>query len=93
MMKTYSLRIAVLFTVIIAATSFSYGQSQYTSYDNLPGVNKNYKPAYSDDYPSWAKKLYAENITVTGLREFGTASHMDVGAISGDIPMKNWQQT
>ena len=39
------------------------------------------------------KELYTGNITIEGLRTFGTASHMDVGIISGDIPMKNWQQT
>jgi aldehyde:ferredoxin oxidoreductase len=39
------------------------------------------------------KELYDGNITIEGLRTFGTASHMDVGIISGDIPMKNWQQT
>jgi aldehyde:ferredoxin oxidoreductase len=39
------------------------------------------------------KELYAGNITIEGLRAFGTASHMDIGIISGDIPMKNWQQS
>lgn len=39
------------------------------------------------------KELYDGNITIEGLRAFGTASHMDVGIISGDIPMKNWQQS
>ncbi|MDP8256577.1 MAG: aldehyde ferredoxin oxidoreductase family protein [Candidatus Alcyoniella australis] len=37
------------------------------------------------------KELYDGNITIEGLRAFGTASHMDLGIISGDIPMKNWQ--
>jgi aldehyde:ferredoxin oxidoreductase len=39
------------------------------------------------------KEHYEDNITIEGLRAFGTASHMDIGVISGDIPMKNWQQT
>ncbi len=39
------------------------------------------------------KELYDGHITIEGLREFGTASHMDIGIISGDIPMKNWQQS
>jgi aldehyde:ferredoxin oxidoreductase len=39
------------------------------------------------------KEFYAGNITIEGLRAFGTASHMDVGIISGDIPIKNWQQS
>jgi len=39
------------------------------------------------------KHLYDGNITIEGLRAFGTASHMDLGIISGDIPIKNWQRT
>jgi len=39
------------------------------------------------------KDVYGESITIESLRSFGTASHMDVGIISGDIPIKNWQQT
>jgi aldehyde:ferredoxin oxidoreductase len=38
------------------------------------------------------KELYDGHITIEALRAFGTASHMDVGIISGDVPMKNWQQ-
>jgi aldehyde:ferredoxin oxidoreductase len=39
------------------------------------------------------KEVYDGNITIEALRAFGTASHMDVGIISGDVPIKNWQQT
>jgi aldehyde:ferredoxin oxidoreductase len=38
------------------------------------------------------KALYADHLTIEALRTFGTASHMDIGVITGDIPMKNWQQ-
>ena len=36
------------------------------------------------------KEISDGNITLAGLNEFGTPSHMDVGIISGDIPFKNW---
>ena len=39
------------------------------------------------------KELFNNSMVVEGLRTFGTASHMDIGIISGDIPMKNWQQS
>ena len=39
------------------------------------------------------KELYSSSMVIEGLRTYGTASHMDIGIISGDIPMKNWQQT
>ncbi len=39
------------------------------------------------------KEVYADSIAMEALRSFGTAAHMDVGVICGDIPMKNWQQS
>ncbi|MBU2488774.1 MAG: aldehyde ferredoxin oxidoreductase family protein [Proteobacteria bacterium] len=39
------------------------------------------------------KGTYAENITIEALCAFGTASHMDVGIVGGDIPIKNWQMS
>jgi len=50
-------------------------------------------PKRLDSLRKELKELYAGHITIEGLRAFGTASHMDIGIISGDIPMKNWQQT
>ena len=38
------------------------------------------------------EEQYADSIVIDALRSFGTVSHMDVGVIAGDIPMKNWQQ-
>ncbi len=39
------------------------------------------------------KDLYAESIGIAAMRATGTVTHMDVGIISGDIPIKNWNQT
>ena len=50
-------------------------------------------PDRLDNLRTELKELYADSITIESLRAFGTASHMDVGIISGDIPIKNWQQT
>ncbi len=33
-------------------------QSSFTPYDELPGIYKSYKPAYSENFPVWAKMLY-----------------------------------
>ena len=50
------------------------------------------------EHPDRLKELNAQlkeeledNIVLASLKAFGTASHMDVGIISGDIPIKNWQ--
>jgi aldehyde:ferredoxin oxidoreductase len=39
------------------------------------------------------KTLYDESIYIESLRMFGTPTHMDVGVMTGDIPMKNWLQS
>jgi len=55
--------------LIITVLSISYvsAQSQFTSYDNIPGVIKSYKPAYSGDLPDWAKMLYSESLNVSKI--------------------------
>ncbi|MBF0526416.1 MAG: aldehyde ferredoxin oxidoreductase family protein [Deltaproteobacteria bacterium] len=37
------------------------------------------------------KEKYDQSIIVETLRSFGTNSHMDLGLMSGDVPIKNWQ--
>ena len=47
------------------------GQKQYTPYDEMPGINKSYKPACSDDFPDWAKMLYQPSVNYNDItREF-----------------------
>jgi photosystem II stability/assembly factor-like uncharacterized protein len=38
------------------------GQEAFTPYDYLPGVIRSYKPAYDENFPSWAKMLYRDQI-------------------------------
>ena len=37
------------------------------------------------------KGVHEESITVEALRSFGTQSHLDIGILIGDVPIKNWQ--
>ena len=40
---------------------FTFGSAQvqqFTPYDELPELNKSYKPTFSDDMPDWGKMLY-----------------------------------
>ncbi len=39
------------------------------------------------------KEVYEESIYIAALQSTGTTSLMDVGILSGDIPIKNWQMT
>jgi len=51
--------------------STSAAQTQYTPYDNIPGIVKSYKPAYGDSMPIWAKQLYQYPINYFDIvREF-----------------------
>ncbi len=39
------------------------------------------------------KDVYGESVGIMAIYATGTATQMDVGIISGDIPIKNWQMT
>jgi len=39
------------------------------------------------------KTLYEESIFIDAIHSSGTPAHIDVGIISGDVPIKNWQMT
>ena len=39
------------------------------------------------------KEVYDESIFIAAMKSSGTPSHMDIGIIGGDIPIKNWQMT
>jgi len=39
------------------------------------------------------KEVYADSIYISSIQSAGTPAHLDVGIISGDIPIKNWQMS
>jgi len=47
--------VILVFCVITRNTT---AQDQFTPYDEIPGVIRSYKPAYSSQMPAWAKMLY-----------------------------------
>jgi len=55
--KYYLRDIAASLLLLMFAMN-STAQERFTPFDDLPGLNKSYKPAFSDDFPSWAKMLY-----------------------------------
>ena len=48
-------------------------------------------PDKMKDLRTELKEVYEESIGIAAIHSSGTATHMDVGIISGDIPIKNWQ--
>jgi aldehyde:ferredoxin oxidoreductase len=50
-------------------------------------------PDKMKDLRTELKEVYEESIGIAAIHAAGTATHMDVGIISGDIPIKNWQMS
>ncbi len=67
-MKAIICRISVILLISFLTTSLS-GQTNYTPYDYIPGLNRDYKPAYNADYPDWGKMLYDFPINFTEVTE------------------------
>lgn len=58
------------------------------------GAGKKMEPADPDALKEWRKKvmdMFAESIVVESLRAFGTNANLEIGAMLGDVPFKNWQ--
>ncbi len=50
-------------------------------------------PAKLKALRSELKAIYAESIYIGSIQSAGTPAHLDVGIITGDIPIKNWQMS
>jgi hypothetical protein len=57
-----------IMTIIFLSFGIS-AQGQFTPYDDLPGVNKSFKPTLQDDAPAWAKLLYSYPINFFELKK------------------------
>jgi len=66
MTSFFSLRFFVTILMTGICSLFVQAQSEFTPYDDIPGIIKSYKPAYSDSFPGWAKMLYQNS---TNARE------------------------
>ncbi len=55
-------------TLFLSFTGFSaLCQTDYTPYDYFPGIIRDYKPAYTPDFPAWAKMLYSYPVNYNEL--------------------------
>jgi photosystem II stability/assembly factor-like uncharacterized protein len=73
------LSILSLFAVLVCNSLNA--QIVFTPYDELPGINKSYKPAYDENYPSWAKAMYEYPVNYNQVNtefELYLAQHKDV---------------
>ena len=76
MTKHYSLRITLTLMISVFCSGLLFAQSQFTPYDDIPGIIKSYKPSYEDSYPEWAKMLYKDQINFNEI-EKGFQTYMD----------------
>jgi photosystem II stability/assembly factor-like uncharacterized protein len=62
-------RLAFVLMWCILQITMMTGQQRYTPYDDLPGINKSFKPALSDDAPQWAKLMYQYPVNYNELKK------------------------
>jgi len=67
-MKLHLLKSLSIITLCITISSAN-AQTQYTPYDELPGMIKSYKPAYGSNYPEWANMLYEYPVNYIDITE------------------------
>ncbi|MEI6577321.1 MAG: discoidin domain-containing protein [Bacteroidota bacterium] len=80
------IRIFYILTILLSISFLTSGQSRFSTFDNLPGVNKSYKPAYSADYPDWAKMMYQKDINFNTVNaEFESYIKLNPGERSAII--------
>jgi aldehyde:ferredoxin oxidoreductase len=59
------------------------------------GAGKKVEIADPDALKEWREKVmenYSESLVVESLNAFGTNANLEVGAMLGDVPFKNWQE-
>lgn len=59
----------LFFSTFLLISTFIFGQQKFVPHDFAPSNMPNYKPAYQDNFPDWAKMLYQENINYFHLEE------------------------
>jgi len=61
---------AVMCIALIILLGFpANAQLKFTPYDDLPAINKSYKPAFDINFPQWAKLLYQSQINFNEINK------------------------
>ncbi|MBD0833174.1 discoidin domain-containing protein [Aestuariibaculum sediminum] len=71
----------IIFMLILGFGLTLHAQNNYTPYDDLPGIPKDNKPAYQEDYPDWAKLLYRYPINFNELEQMYAAYDKTIRSI------------
>ena len=59
----------LFFAFVFIFQLFGQNNKHLNKYDQLPGMISSYKPAYSNDYPEWAKMLYQYPVNYLEVEE------------------------
>lgn len=54
---------------LLICTISGLAQSQFTPYDDLPGIHKSLKPTLMDDAPEWAKLMYTYPVNFNQIKK------------------------
>lgn len=71
-----------LFFLFVLLFQIGFSQTEFTPYDQIPGIIKTYKPAYQSSYPDWAKMLYQYPVNYFEINE---AFSLDKPNREGDL--------
>lgn len=64
-------RYLMVFIIIFPLMSDAQTIVNYTPYDFLPGMMRSYKPAWDENFPEWARKMYTYPVNIKELdRDF-----------------------
>ena len=61
---------------------------------SVVGAGRKSEAADPDALKEWRQKvieMFSESIVVESLKAFGTNANLEIGAMLGDVPIKNWQ--
>ena len=58
----------LIFLLILCTPLVNSAQEKFTPYDNLPGINKSFKPTLLDNAPSWATMMYQYPVNFRQLK-------------------------
>jgi len=55
--------------ITLCISSHMTAQQHFTAYDDLPGINKSFKPTLREDAPVWAKMMYTYPVNYNDLKK------------------------
>lgn len=62
-------QLIILLVLLGLSAQNCFSQKQFTRYDNLPGIDKNVKPAYNESFSGWKRMLYQDPVNFFAIEK------------------------